>query len=259
MSVSLEPTSMPTINQFKAWSRELFTRLGLRKRGRPDRGVSLLNRYGIDVVLDVGANAGQYARSLLRAGYGGRIVSFEPLSSARRKLSQHARDIRRWHVVGQALGDFDGRSTIHVAGNSQSSSLLDMLPRHMAAAPNSRYVGSEEVDVRRLDSIFDDYCKPGDRCFLKLDVQGFEQAVLRGARQSLPRCLGVQLEMSLLPLYQGEAMFQEMMDLMTEQGFCLMSLTNGFSDRRSGRLLQVNGVFYRVDLVESQAARSNSA
>lgn len=249
---------MPMLDECKAWSRELCWRLGWRKRGRGDRGVALLMRYGIDVVLDVGANTGQYARSLLRAGYGGRIVSFEPLSSARRTLSEHARGIHRWHVVDQALGDCDGRNTIHVAGNSQSSSLLEMLPRHVAAAPNSRYVGSEEIEVRRLDSIFDDYCTPGDRCFLKLDVQGFEQAVLRGARQSLPRCLGVQLEMSLLPLYRGEAMFHELIDFMTEQGFCLMSVTNGFTDRGSDRLLQVNGVFYRVDLVESQAARSNS-
>lgn len=247
---------MSTVYDCKAWARNLLARIGLRKRWRPDRGATLLTRYGIDVVLDVGANAGQYARALRRMGYRGRIVSFEPLSSARRKLRANARGIRGWQVVDLALGDFDGRSTIHVAGNSQSSSLLEMLPQHVAAAPESAYVANEEIEVRRLDSIFGDYCQPSERCFLKLDVQGFERAVLRGAAQTLPRCLGVQLEMSLLPLYGGETLFQEMLDVMAGHGFCLMSLANGFADPSTGRLLQVDGVFYRLDVVERRSRQA---
>lgn len=242
--------------EYKAYARNLLARVGLRKRQSPDRSVCLLAQHGVDVVLDVGANIGQYARSLLRMGYRGRIVSFEPLSSARRRLEANARGVPNWQIVPVALGDFDGRSTIHVAGNSQSSSLLEMLPRHVAAAPDSAYVSAEVVEVRRLDSLFSEYCRAGERCFLKLDVQGLEQAVLRGARESLARCLGVQLEMSLLPLYEGEATFTELLDQMADHGYSLMWLENGFVDPHSGRLLQLDGVFYRTAAIEAALARA---
>lgn len=244
---------MATAYEWKAWARSLLARAGLRKRRRPDRAALLLTRYGVEVVLDVGANAGQYARGLWRMGYRGRIVSFEPLSSAYRNLRANAWGHRRWQTVNLALGDCDGQSTIHVAGNSQSSSLLEMLPRHVAAAPESAYIGTETITVRRLDGIIDDYCRADERLFLKLDVQGFEETVLRGATRTLDRCLGVQLEMSLIPLYGGEVLFTEMLAAMAARGYCLMSLANGFADPQSGRLLQVDGVFYRQELVESLA------
>lgn len=245
---------MPSAYECKALARNLLARVGFRKRRKPDRKALLLTTHGIDVVLDVGANIGQYARSLLRMGYRGRIVSFEPLTSARYMLSANARGVPGWQIVPFALGDFDGHSPIHVAGNSQSSSLLNMLPRHVAAAPDSAYVSSELIEVRRLDSVFSQYCAAKERCFLKLDVQGFEQAVIRGARESLERCIGVQLEMSLLPLYEGEASFAEMLDLMADHGYHLMSLENGFADPVAGRLLQVDGVFYRTAKNERCAA-----
>jgi len=231
--------------------RKFMTTVGLRRRPRPDRGAQLLERYGIQVVLDVGANAGQFAYSLWRVGYRGRIVSFEPLSSAFRELSTNARGHRCWQTLNLALGDFDGERTIHVAGNSESSSLLEMLPRHVSAAPHSAYVGTEAVQVRRLDSIVDELIRPAERCFLKLDVQGFERSVLNGAGTCLPRFLGVQLEMSLVPLYGGEVLFQDMLAIMSEKGYCLMSLTDGFAEPKTGQVLQLDGVFYRRDLIES--------
>lgn len=247
---------MPTTYEIRALARNVLARAGFRKRWKPDRSVSLLAAHGIDVVLDVGANVGQYARSLLRMGYRGRIVSFEPSAGARLKLSANARGVPGWQVVPLGLGDFDGQSTLHIAGNSQSSSLLDMLPRHVQAAPDSAYVSTELIEVRRLDSIFTTYCRAGDRCFLKLDVQGFEQAVLRGARDSLARCIGVQLEMSFVPLYVGEATLTDMLEIMSDLGYSLMSLENGFADPASGRLLQVDGVFYRNAAIEHPAARA---
>jgi FkbM family methyltransferase len=247
---------MQTAYEYKAYARNLLARVGLRKRQPPDRSVSLLAQHGIDVVLDVGANIGQYARSLLRMGYRGRIVSFEPLPSARRRLEANARGVPGWQIVPVALGDFDGQSTINVAGNSQSSSLLAMLPQHVAAAPESAYVSAEVVEVRRLDSLFSEHCRAGERCFLKLDVQGFEQAVLRGARESLARCVGVQLEMSLMPLYEGEATFTELLAQMADHGYSLMWLENGFVDPHSGRLLQLDGVFYRTAAIEAGLARA---
>ena len=206
----------------------------------------LLTMKEIDVVLDVGANAGQFGAVLRRdLGFGGRICSFEPLASAFRLLEELAVQDGEWQVFHVALGDKPGCTTINVSDNSLSSSLLDMLPTHLDAAPESMYVGTEEVNVTVLDAVFDDVCAPGERVFLKIDTQGYEGRVLSGARRSLPKIDLVQLEMPLLPLYAGELSFADLCEHMFAQGFRLVALDPAFSDPRTGQLLQVDGIFDR--------------
>jgi FkbM family methyltransferase len=195
---------------------------------RFDRG-KLIAHHQISVVFDVGANLGQYAAELRAVGYRGRIISCEPLGDAFARLAQRAAADPGWVALHCALGESDGRRTINVAANSQSSSLLEMMPRHEEAAPDATY-----QDVR-----------PDDRVFLKLDVQGYERMVLAGAQASLPRLQGVQLEMSLVPLYRGEAHYTDLIAQMTGHGFQLMSVEPAFRDPRSGQLLAMDGIFFR--------------
>jgi len=209
---------------YKALLRNLAAHAGLRARRRPDGLVRALRSRGIDVVLDVGANAGQFARGIRAMGYRGRIVSFEPLSAAFRKLCANRSTYAEWRAVQVALGDEADTRRINVAGNSQSSSFLDMLPRHVDAAPKSAYVGTEEVVVKRLDDVFDEYCAPHERCFLKIDVQGFEEAVLRGADRALERCVGLYLELSFVPLYRGGLTFAEAIERLAARGYALVDL-----------------------------------
>jgi FkbM family methyltransferase len=206
----------------------------------------LVRHYAIDTVLDVGANEGQFAEELRNeVRFGGRICSFEPLSTAFARLQARAARDPSWDVFRVALGDEPGTATLNVAGNSQSSSLLAMLPEHVAAAPASSYVGTEEVTVDVLDAVFDDLCAPGHRVLLKIDTQGYEGRVLAGARDSLTRIQLVQLEMPLRPLYAGELSFVELHQRMREDGFRLVALEPTFCDPRTGELLQVDGVFDR--------------
>jgi FkbM family methyltransferase len=209
------------------------------------RRVKLLRSQGIGTVLDVGANAGQYAQRLRAAGYPGRIVSFEPLSEAFAALERAAAEDARWDVRRLALSDTDGEAEIHVAGNSWSSSLLDMGERHLASAPESAYVGSERIATARLDTIWDDVLGGDERPFLKLDVQGFEMHVLRGAGTRLDRVAGVQAELALVHLYEGDALWREVVDHLETQGFELAGLEPGFEDPDSGRMLQADGIFVR--------------
>jgi FkbM family methyltransferase len=173
-------------------------------------------------------------------------VSFEPLTSAFSQLRMNAKADPLWEVVNSGLGDRDERATINIAGNSQSSSLLDMLPAHVKSAPVSAYVGKEEITVSRLDSVFSKYRRPGDRTFLKLDAQGYERRILEGASLSLPDILGIQLEMSIEPLYSNEMPYLEMLGYVAGLGFTLASIEPGFGDPVSGRMLQMDGVFFRT-------------
>lgn len=207
----------------------------------------LMEAHGIGVVLDVGANNGQFG-SELRAelGFRGHIRSFEPVSAAFRQLQARASHDPRWEAFDFGLGDAEGVETINIAGNSYSSSLLDMLPAHEAAAPESRYVGTEEIRIETLDAVFEKVCPRGERVFLKVDTQGFESRVLRGAQRSLPSIELVQLEMPLTRLYDGESSFIDLYQLMLAEAYTLVGLESGFNDPRTGKVLQVDGVFHRA-------------
>ena len=229
--------------------RKVLQRLGVDAVRYPEhhpghKRVLLLHHYGVDEVFDVGANSGGYARELREFGYRGHIVSFEPLAEPYARLQEIADLDPRWTAVNLALGADTTTAPMHVAANSASSSLLLMNDAHRRAAPWATYIGEQEVSVTRLDDIFDAYRK-GSVPFLKMDVQGYEEQVLEGAELSLPVVRGVQLEMSLVPLYDHAWLFTEAVLSMEEAGFDLVSLEPGFYNHETGRLLQADGIFMR--------------
>jgi FkbM family methyltransferase len=208
--------------------------------------VEIVRRLGFDIVFDVGANLGQFGSELRHYGYTGDIVSFEPLMGAHSELVQRAAGDPRWHVHPRcALGNEAGSTTIHVAGNLASSSLLPMNRAHVDAAPTSAYVASETVEVHRFDAAAAPYLKPGMKAFLKIDTQGFERQVLEGAGELLSAIDGALLEMSLLELYDGQTLWLDLMEWMTERGLSLWAMGQGFIDPLSLRTLQVDGIFIR--------------
>ena len=201
---------------------------------------------GIDLVLDVGGNAGQYATALREHGYRGRIVSFEPLSSVHSRLVASAQgDDRRQVAPRMALGDSEGEVSIHIAGNSLSSSVLDMLPEHERAAPGSAFVGSETVPLRRLDRVAPAYLEGAKAVLLKIDTQGYEDRVLAGAAGIIDRITAIQTELSLVPLYAKQLLFDEMRAKIEAMGFELFAIFPGYVHEVTGRTLQVDGLFLR--------------
>jgi len=210
------------------------------------RRAKLLQSRGVDLVFDVGAAGGRYGGELRTGGYLGRIVSFEPLSDAFAELARVVADDSEWNCMQAALGSAAGELEINVSENSDSSSFLPMGERHRRSAPESAYVATERVQVQTLDSIWDEVAAQAQNPFLKLDVQGYELEVLRGARESLPKLAGVQAELSLVPLYEGAPTFHQVIDLLESEGFRLAGLEPGFCDRESGELLQADGLFVRA-------------
>lgn len=212
------------------------------------RRMRLVNYHGINVLLDVGANAGQYAHKMRNLGYKHKIVSFEPLSTAFTSLSKLAANDKLWQVNNYAMGDKETQMAIHIAGNSESSSLLNMLPVHEESVPSSKYIAEETIDIKRLDDIFDSFCGSGDKVMLKIDVQGYEKNVLIGAAESLKKIALLQLEMSITRLYEGELLYLEMIDYLDELGFRLVSVEGGLSDPITGELQQMDGIFVNKTL-----------
>lgn len=209
---------------------------------------TFLQRHHFDLLLDVGANIGQFTHGVRNSGFDRRIISFEPLPQAHQQLMLAAQHDPGWSVYQRcALGNQLGETDLYIAGNSVSSSLLPMLETHRQAAPRSAFVGQTRTPVITLDSIFDQICKPSDRVFLKIDTQGYERQVLEGAQQSLPRIRGVQLELSTVPLYQSQELYDFFFRWFSERGFSLWAITPGFY-HPDGRLLQFDGIFMRDNL-----------
>jgi hypothetical protein len=120
-----------------------------------------------------------------------------------------------------------------------------MLPTHSESAPESSYVGHEAVTTRRLDGLLQTLAIEGAAVYLKVDTQGSELKVLRGAGTALRLIDTLELELSLVPLYEGAPLFTDMLAWLAARGYELVGLEPAFSDPRSGRLLQADGFFHR--------------
>ncbi|MFD2255858.1 FkbM family methyltransferase [Luteolibacter algae] len=236
------------------WKQQIvkvFNNLGYDlRRYRPDthslaRRKAQMKLYGVDLVIDVGANAGQFGEELRHNGYLGEIYSFEPLNDAFSVLESVASRSKDWRVKNCALGAERGTSIIHVSGNSFSSSLLDMLPSHEEAAPDSKYVRDQEIQVETLDDLLPEISQADRSIWLKIDTQGFEHQVISGAVKSLHRIHTIQMEISLTPLYSGALNIQEMITLMADHGYGIIDIEPEFCDQTTGRLLQANITFHR--------------
>lgn len=124
-----------------------------------------------------------------------------------------------------------------------------MYAKHSDNAPNSKYVDKEEISIKKLDSIIHKYIDNGQRIMLKIDTQGYEKRVLKGADQSLKNVDIIQIEMSLVPLYEDEMLFMDMIIFLEDKGYTLFHLENGFSSEKTGQLLQVDGLFVKSSLI----------
>ena len=236
----------------RSFAQDLFQRLGweVRRSAYPSSEEVLLTRFLAVVrpttVFDIGANVGQYGLSLRKCGFVGRIVSFEAIPSIHARLLAVAASDRDWIVAPCcALGRARGEARINLAGNSVSSSLLPMNDAHLNAAPDSRYIASEIVRVERLDDVAQSLLPKNGKVLLKIDTQGYEEEVLAGANWVLEAVSAMQLEVSLAPLYQGAPSFGRILELCEGLGFQLHGLIPGFYEEKSGRLLQMDGLFLR--------------
>jgi FkbM family methyltransferase len=213
----------------------------------PARIAATLRYLDADTVLDVGANIGQYASALRACGYRGHIVSCEPLSDAFEHLQRRAAHDRHWDVVRPAVGAEPGTAEINVSANSFSSSLLPMTRAHLDAAPGSEAIGAETVPVTTVAELVEQHGADPDRTLLKIDTQGYEAPVLDGAGPLVGRLAAIALELSLVPLYEGQQLFDDLVVRLRDAGYALYALEPGFGDRRTGRMLQCDGLFVRAD------------
>ena len=183
--------------------------------------MSILDKLEIDLVLDVGANKGQFARKI-RSFYSGDIYSFEPVSSIFEQLAAAAASDPKWHVYNYALGSEESTQTINISDATVFSSLLktnDYCATHFGA--ESLGIKEETISVRRLDEVLDAIV-PGiesKRIFVKMDTQGYDSEVFNGLGNKLKHVIALQSEVSLIPIYEGMSHWTESISTYESHGF----------------------------------------
>lgn len=232
----------------KKFIKFLLKNLGLRLRHYEIPAYSKnINQLGATIVLDIGANSGQFGNSLREHGYRGKIVSFEPTKAAYEKLLKTSSSDGSWIVHPRAaLGSEIGSIKINVSGNNAlSSSILEMKSTHIESSPNSIYISKENADLITLDSVFDKYVENNDVVFLKMDVQGYEDQVLIGAKSSIKKIAGIKLELSLASLYEDDKLYNFYFSKLEALGFEIFDLNPEHRHPTTGRLLQFDAIFIK--------------
>jgi FkbM family methyltransferase len=215
----------------------------------------LLARYDVDLVLDVGANTGQYGQGLRRSGYRGRIASFEPVPHFADAVEKLARDDDAWTVHRIALGSTEGSVPIRV--QRTFSSLLpasDYGKGRFATLRDFADKDDKVVDVplRRLDSVLPELLPEitradggPPRVFLKMDTQGFDLEAFRGLGDRVGEIVGLQSEVALLLIYDGMPRMPEAVATYEAAGFELSGMYPVTSEP-DGRVIEYDCVMVRA-------------
>ena len=225
----------------KPWGMELaYSHLVIR----PETQHDWLKELCIKTVLDIGANTGQFAtkiRDILPEAF---IYSFEPLRDAHALLLSEMGTDPAFKAFNFALGDESTTTKINRSRSSASSSLLRMLGLHTAAWPFTAETGTEETELRRLDAV-DLLIAP--RLLVKIDVQGFEDKVIVGGRNTIGAAACVVTEVSFQRLYEAQPLFDDIYRMLRDMGFEYRGNWEQLPDPRDGTLLQADAIFVNPD------------
>jgi methyltransferase, FkbM family len=198
--------------------RKACKRLGIMRVGRRRVRdiVDFIEDRKIDLVIDVGGNVGQFGDGLRSSGYRGKIISFEPVSAVYEQLVEKAKADGNWEAHNCGLGPEPGKAQIHVSELTVYSSILDMTSTANLLDSRTAIARTEEIEVRTLDQIAAELT---GNILLKIDAQGYERPIIEGGKQTVPRMLGIQLEIPVIRVYEGEWQFHEAMKYMADIGF----------------------------------------
>jgi FkbM family methyltransferase len=195
------------------------------------------------MVLDIGANRGQFALVVRRCFPQARIISFEPLPVPAETLRKMFEGDTNVTVHEAAVGPVPGNATIHISRRDDSSSLLPITATQVAFFPGTAEAATAIVRVAPLREFISaaDIQTPA---LLKLDVQGFELEALRGCEDLLGQIAYVYAECSFVELYAGQAFADEVIAWLRERGFPLRGVHNT-EYGHDGRAIQADFLFTR--------------
>lgn len=234
---------MRNIDHLKWVIRRKLKRGGWVIRKQPILADFLKSR-NVDLVIDVGANSGQFGEELRQWGYDGKILSYEPGSSAFANLTGVSMRDRGWDICKEALGDVPGTATLEVTRSTVFSSFLPQSRETHSYGAAAEVVSTEDVPVTTLDRVI--FARSEKCIFVKIDTQGFERQVLAGLTD-VSCVVGLQMELPVAQLYRGNWSLSEAINAVSCKGFELAQAEPvGYLKNDSVSATEFDCVFRRV-------------
>ncbi len=222
--------------------RIFFRKFGLDVRKyRPESNrTKLWQELGIQSIIDIGANTGQFAKDIRKEIPNAKIISFEPIKDSFAELCQNMADDTNFQAFNVAIGEKNQKTEINRSSYSPSSSLLKMSETHKTLYPHTRGQSFEEIEVKRLDDLTLDLA---GEILIKVDVQGFEDRVIVGGRQTFAKARAIILEISFVELYQGQPSFDTLHEMVKSLGFEYRGSIQSKVEKATGKIIFEDGLF----------------
>lgn len=201
---------------------------------------SWMQELDIKTIIDVGSNEGQFIGNINKILPGRKIYAFEPIKDCYDTLLANTQKL---DVVAHncAIGEVNEDAEINVSSNLVSSSILEMEDLHTTMYPNSEYVKKEAIVIKRLDDVMKAY-DTEENVLIKVDVQGYEEQVLKGGVETFKKATAIIIETSIEPLYENQWVFDDVYSYFIDKGFIFL----GFADQI---YLKTNGIPLYADCI----------
>lgn len=201
-----------------------------------------LSHLGIATVLDVGANVGQFARQIHSVLPDASIYSFEPLSDCFAELVSNMKHVPNFHAYNFALGDKDCEARIHKNKYRPATSILPMEDSCKEAYPFTGEESEEAIKIRRLDDLASGLDGHGG-LLIKIDVQGYEDKVIRGGWSTIGRAKVLLIETAFKRLYKGQPLFEDIQGMLKQIGYSYAGSLEQYPNPVDGSPLQEDSIF----------------
>ncbi len=226
----------------------------------------LLNRFGYDIkkyhptfdmvvvplnigtILDIGANTGKVAKEFRDIFPNAYIHSFEPLPSCFEKLEVNMKGDTLFTAHNIALGETKGETVMEESSFHPSSSLLRMSDLHKKLYPKSKDSVQKKIRVERLDDVLGN-ANLKKNIFIKMDVQGFEDRVIKGGTKVIAQASVIQIETAFVTLYEGQPLFDDIYRLLSDLGFVYYGDVGRHYSPETGKLIYEESLFIKSDLI----------
>ena len=204
-----------------------------------------LHDYRFDTVLDIGSNIGRFAVTASAVFPNAKVYAFEPLPECYEQTRRALAKIGKGEAFNVGLGDHNEMVSINRSSHLPSSSFLPMARTHTEAFKFAAHQEQVDVKVSRLDDI-PQMLSLGESILVKIDVQGFERAVIAGGRNTIAKAKVVLIELSYEELYVGQPLFAEVFELLSGLGFKFAGTLAQMPHPDDGRMLDADCLFVRA-------------
>ena len=208
--------------------------------------VKTINLHEINLVIDIGASTGEYAKMLRRFGYDKYIFSIEPVSKSFKILNKNCSSDKKWLSKQFIISNqIENKIKINVSKDFDNSSILNSTELHLKNHKGAEFSYTEEIESKSLDQLLNDDVNIQKNMMLKIDTQGTESDILESGDTSLDKFKLIQVELSIQKLYSNQKLWTEVVQFMKEKGFDVWNIIPGYKQKDKGQLYQFDAIFYK--------------